>query len=102
MENRLNILIIECKTENNFPENILIGFEDKNETNKLIWNTVAQLLTWEMWKLRNVIKYEGKRISSLKLIESEQKKIRNACRFWEKTNIASKYPELVHILKMMI
>ena len=103
IENKLNTLMNNVGQNRKYfsLKTCITGFEDTNETIRLVWNTVAQLLKWEIWKLRNVSKFEGKRISSLQLIQSLQKKIRNVCHLWEKANIANEKPELVHYFQML-
>ena len=62
IENKLNTLMNNVGQNRKYfsLKTCITGFEDTNETIRLVWNTVAQLLKWEIWKLRNVSKFEGK------------------------------------------
>ena len=69
---------------------VILGVKENEECVRIFLNTILYILKWELWKIRNIIKYEIKTYPN----EAIPKTILNtitACRtFWMKTKVADK------------
>ena len=78
----------------------VLGVLEKDECKRIFLNTILHIFKWEIWKVRNLIKYESARYTSESITKIILNKIRSCCRFWAKTNVENKQKAVLNLLNL--
>ena len=79
---------------------IITGVNENETCVRIFLNTILQIFKWEIWKIRNLIKYENLRYTSRAITKTVLNKINACCIFWAKTNVASKHNFVLELLRL--
>ena len=82
------------------PYHFILGFTHENSIVRVFVNLIIILVKWEMWKIRNKIKFDNIQVTNRFLLEHTLQKIRTAINFLEKTSIAFKYDRQIRLWKL--
>ena len=63
------------------------------------FNTILHIFKWEVWKIRNIIKYENIRYTSGSITKTVLHKIKSCCKFWAQTNVKKKQNAVLNLLQ---
>ena len=83
-------------------KNVILGFNYDTVQNvhiRIYLNTVLQMVKWEIWKNRNIIKYENKLFSTASLLKCIMSKIDCCVKFMQKTKTADKFKKILDLLR---
>ena len=78
---------------------ILLGDSEKEDCVRVFINTILHIFKWEVWKIRNIIKYENIRYTSGSITKTVLHKIKSCCKFWAKTNVKKKQNAVLNLLQ---
>ena len=53
---------------------VIVGVTENDKSLRIFLNTVLQLFKWELWKIRNLIKYENLRYTTEAITKTIKKK----------------------------
>ena len=62
-------------------------------------NTILHILKWELWKIRNIIKYENKTYPDEAIVKTILNKITTCRTFWMKKKVANKQNNMLNLLQ---
>ena len=80
-------------------QNVIVGVEKKEECVRVFLNTILHIFKWELWKIRNLIKYEHMRYTSRNITKIILNKIKTCRKFWAVTKVASKQKNALDLLQ---
>ena len=80
-------------------EMVIVGVIENEECVRIFLNTILQFFKWELWKIRNLIKYENVRYTSGAITKIILNKFKACSRFWAKTNVVNKQNDVLDLLK---
>ena len=83
------------------PHQFILGYLHENKNVRVFVNLIIVLVKWEIWKIRNGIKFDNKQVSNNFILEHIMQKIKSVIRFLEGTNIACKYQNEIKLWKML-
>ena len=78
----------------------VLGVLEKDDCVRIFLNTILHIFKWEIWKIRNLIKYESIRYTSESITKIILNKIRSCCRFWAKTKVENKQKAVLNLLNL--
>ena len=81
------------------PFHFILVFTHENRIIRVFVNLIIMLAKWEIWKIRNKIKFDNIQVTNCYIFEHKMQKIRSAIRFLENTNIACKYEKRVYFVE---
>lgn len=79
-------------------KNVILGFIHVNTNIETFVNFILHMLKWEIWKQRNLIKFENRNMSRTSLLAQFRNKINASGQFLNKTVIAQKNKRLIDFL----
>ena len=82
-------------------KNVIIGFNNTDNCIRIYINTILHIVKWEIWKIRNVIKYENKLFSATIILNSIFSKITSCAKFLKVTKAAEKYKAVLDLLEQL-
>ena len=82
-------------------KNVIIGFDNTDRCIRIYLNTILHIVKWEIWKIRNVIKYENKFFSNTAILNSVLSKITSCAKFLKATKAAEKYNSMLDLLEQL-
>ena len=93
IENKINRVLEDDSINSirNARYHFILGFIHKKSYIKVFVNFIIILAKWEIWKIRNRIKFDSIQVSNHFVLDNIMRKIRTAVRFLENTNIVRKY-----------
>lgn len=65
-------------------QDVIIGFIHESKNIRIFINFILHILKWELWKIRNKIKFEHQRFSANQITGIIVSKIKDATNFIEK------------------
>ena len=83
------------------PYQFILGYLHENKNVRVFVNLIIVLVKWEIWKIRNGIKFDNKQVSNNFILEHIMQKIKSVIRFLEGINIACKYQNEIKLWKML-
>ena len=78
--------------------NVILGFEIQSDRIRIYLNTILQIVKWEVWKIRNLIKYENKFFSVTSILKSVLSKIASCSKFLKATKVSRKFNYVLDLL----
>ena len=81
------------------PYHFILGFTHENSTIRVFVNFIIVLAKWEIWKIRNTIKFDNILVTNRFILEHIMQKIRSTIKFLEHTNIVCKYKKELSLWK---
>ena len=83
-------------------KNVILGFDYDTVQNvhiRIYLNTVLQMVKWEVWKVRKIVRYENKIFSTASLLKYIMSKIDCCAKFMQKTKTADKFKKILDLLR---
>ena len=78
---------------------VILGVEENEECVRIFLNTILHILKWELWKIRNIIKYENITYPNEAIVKTILNKITTCRTFWMKTKVADKQNSVLNLLQ---
>lgn len=82
-------------------KNFILGFDHQVHSIRIYINTILHIVKWELWKIRNLIKYEKKVYSISAIVNSIMLKIKTCYKFLKYTNVTEKYHAVLALLEYL-
>ena len=92
--NKLSVAAIKIQLKH-----LILGFLHADQTIQTLINFVLPLLKWELWKQRNLVKFENRIICENRLFEQFRNKLKSCSQFLDQTLVAQKHRILIEHLK---
>ena len=100
IEHKINLILAETNHEEIYFDlkTMYCVLENQNKRISTFVNIILHIVKWELWKIRNLVKYENKAYNTKSIKDIITKKIRHYNQVWEKSNFAEKESQLLYIL----
>ena len=79
-------------------QHVILGFESSDNNIRIYLNTILHIVKWEVWKIRNLIKYENKSFPATASLKSILTKTGSCTQFLKVTKAAGKYTNVLDLL----
>ena len=79
-------------------QHVILGFESSDNNIRIYLNTILHIVKWEVWKIRNLIKYENKSFPATAILKSILTKTDSCTQFLKATKAAGKYTNVLDLL----
>ena len=79
-------------------QHVILGFESSDNNIRIYLNTILHIVKWEVWKIRNLIKYENKSFPATAILKSILTKTGSCTQFLKVTKAAGKYTNVLDLL----
>ena len=102
VENALNILIrnkLNVAATKIQLKHLILGFLHADQNIQTLINFVLHLFKCELWKRRNLVKFENRIICENRLFEQFQNKLKSCSQYLDQTLVAQKHRILIEHLK---
>ena len=83
-------------------KHVILGFENTQENLRIYLNTIMHIIKWEVWKIRNLIKYENKSFPATAILKSVLRKIASCSKFPKATRVAGQYNIVFNLLAQFL
>ena len=83
-------------------KHLILGFENTDKNVRIYLNTIMHIIKWEVWKIRNLIKYENKSFSATAILKSILTKIASCSKFLKATRVAGQYNIVLNLLAQFL
>ena len=80
---------------------VILGFTDGNELNRCFVNFCLIPLKWEIWKIRNNIKFDNRRYTINEISVLIIQKVKDATKFISMTKISRQNEKVSNLLKQL-
>ena len=79
IEHKINLILAEINHEEIYFDlkTVYFGLENQNKRISTFVNTILHIVKWELWKIRNLVKYENKAYNTKSTTDIIMKKIRH-------------------------
>ena len=81
---------------------VIIGADEKEKNVRVFLNTVLEIFRWELWKIRNLIKYENLSYTSNSITKIVLNKVKACYKFWTKTKVVHKHENALDLLQDLL
>ena len=100
IKHKINLNVAETNYEEIYFDlkTMYFGLENQNKRISTFVNVILHIVKWELWKIKNLVKYENKACNTKSITDITTKKIRHYNQVLEKLNFAEKESQLLYLL----